>query len=227
MTSLVGMEMRKVYVPRTGFIRSLACLVHAARVIFGSPILFSKTKHCVLPYITICRPSFLQLRAMRWSLLSHWWLTQTTEIPVQLFAIGRLQAWNKWRPHSETAVGSECGSSTRHCRLSEVCVSETLRKLHWLPVRKRIAYKLTLLVSSVYVSWTFSDQCTSPITVGWCLHCSIGDSFKYPILVCFRYTYRGRLLAANGTRSFSVTGPVTWHDLSLELHALWIHQSIH
>jgi hypothetical protein len=93
-------------------------------------------------------------------------------------------------------------------------ISGTLRKLHWLPVRHRITYKVALLVfkclhelAPAYLA--VDCQLTSMISNRRHLRSSSTGVLSAP-----------RTRTAIGARSFAAIGPVVWNNLPLEIRCL-------
>lgn len=107
----------------------------------------------------VCRSSFFQLRqlrAVRRSLSS-----ETTKILVHSFVSGRLDYCNSLLAGISDGLIQKLQSvQNAAARLVTGLrkfdhVSETIRELHWLPVRKRITYKVTTRFQML--KWTGSD----------------------------------------------------------------------
>ena len=157
----------------------------------------------------VCRSSFFQLREVRRSLSC-----ETTKILVHSFVSGR-------RDYCNCLLAGICDGLIQKLLSVQNAeglrkfdhISETLRELHWLPVRKRITYKVTLLVF----------KC---LNVGLLAPMYLTDDCRLMSLLSDRRHLRSstsgvlyipRTRTWFGARSFGVIGPVTWNDLPLEL----------
>jgi len=54
--------------------------------------------------------------------------------------------WCVWRPHVEASVDPERRCTAHHRRQTTDHITHVLRQLHWLPVRRRVDYKIACLV---------------------------------------------------------------------------------
>lgn len=91
-------------------------------------------------------------------------------------------------------------------------ISPVLRRLHWLPVRRRIEYKLAMLMHRAQrgqLPLYLADDCRlTTTTVGRSLRSSDVPTFAIP-----------RSRTNFGDRSFRVAGPTVWNSLPAELRA--------
>ena len=93
-------------------------------------------------------------------------------------------------------------------------ISPVLRDLHWLPIRKRITYKVAMLVYKCLhglASSYLSDFCRPVSTVSGRQHLRTAAA---------GVLFVPRTKTSVGSRSFSVSGPVTWNSLPTELRLL-------
>ena len=98
----------------------------------------------------ICRAAYYQLRQLR---TVTWCLTpEATKTTVQAFISCRLDYCNALLygiadDIATTSVCPECGSSPGGWipQVRPYDITPVLRRLHWLPVRRRIEFKLALL----------------------------------------------------------------------------------
>jgi len=87
----------------------------------------------------------------------------------------------------------------------------TFRELHWLPVRKRITFKLAVLV------FKYLHGLAPPYLATYCTTTSstAGRSHLRSAQLCQRTVPRTK--TCYGDRSFSVSGPAVWNSLPAAL----------
>ena len=97
-------------------------------------------------------------------------------------------------------------------------ISPVLRDLHWLPIRKRITYKVAMLVYKCLHGLAPNRAIVSVGFLPTCFNCL---RLTTPAVHCI-----GRFVRSSyqdfgcWLRSFSVSGPVTWNSLPTELRLL-------
>ena len=86
-------------------------------------------------------------------------------------------------------------------------ITPVLRDLHWLPVRKRIKYKLAMIVYKCLHGWAptyLADDCLAIFIIAGKRHLrSAGTGLLFV----------PRTRTTLGMRSYAVAGPVTWNSL--------------
>ena len=83
-------------------------------------------------------------------------------------------------------------------------ISPVLRSLHWLPIEKRVAFKILLLVYHTLnkSAPTYLQSILSPYVPARTLRSSTSNNLKIP-----------RVKHSWGERSFSFIGPKLWNEL--------------
>ena len=90
-------------------------------------------------------------------------------------------------------------------------VTDTLRALHWLPIRQRVSYKLCMLMHAVHFSYApqyISDVVTPVSALSGRANLRSASNSNYDV-------QRTRLNI--GRRAFSVAGPIAWNSLPSSL----------
>ena len=152
---------------------------------------------------------WLNVRARRWrSTRRCWsvWCDVARQVPAKNSSICTpLSATRRnTLSHSPTTYGCSTPGQYDH-------ISPTLRELHWLPVRKRITFKLAVLV------FTCLHGLAPPYLATYCTTTSstAGRSHLRSAQLCQLTVPRTK--TCYGDRSFSVCGPAVWNSLPAAL----------
>jgi len=120
--------------------------------------------------------------------------------------------WTPWLPHHQATARPELRCSYC-CKGKLVCVDTSLLiRLHWLPIRRRILYKIAQLAYKCYYGIALSYLCdlVSPYRPSRSLRTADSLLLTVPRLRLDRY----------GLRSFSFAAPTVWNSLPLDLRKL-------
>ena len=95
-------------------------------------------------------------------------------------------------------------------------VSQYLQELHWLPVNKRIMFKILMYVFKG-LNGSGSRYLTSSLSVYTQSHYTLRSKMDAPRLSIPKFKSRGLVSAFN--KSFSLTTPTMWNSLPSELRS--------
>ena len=175
-----------------------------------------------------CRSCFFQLRQL-WAIRSSL-TTDATKTLAQAFVGGRLDycnsliIWCQRGPPATFAECTECGGKIHHwCKKirskydqnqnqNQNTISPVLRDLHWLPLRKRIIFKIATLMHQCLNGLALSYLAADCVTIS-----SMPGRRQLRSAASGQlYTPRTKTMTF-GPRSFKVSGPTIWNDLPARL----------
>ena len=114
---------------------------------------------------------------------------------------------NKWALHKLQVVMNTAARLIFNARLTDH-VSPLLDDLHWLPIAKRIPYKIALMVYKAHTHWSpqyLQELLTTTASQRGRVSLRSSDTINFIIPRTRRVHY--------GDRSFHACGPRTWNDL--------------
>lgn len=92
-------------------------------------------------------------------------------------------------------------------------ISPVLRRLHWLPVNKRIKYKLCLLMHLIH-----TKQC--PDYMSDMVRSTAESATRPGLRSASHFSYRKPAIGSKfGERAFSYAGPASWNDLPYHIQS--------